>query len=79
MPMQRTTFRLILGSLSVMCLLVWSSALMAQPRDTTDLRGKSYSTEDLGKALFPEPTMRTRGIGPTSTATPAPVPAVATP
>lgn len=79
MRTQRTTFRMVLGGLSVMCLLTWSSALMAQTRDMTDLRGKSYSKEDLGKALFPESssTMRTRGIGPTSTATPAPETSVA--
>jgi outer membrane protein OmpA-like peptidoglycan-associated protein len=60
-------------------------SILAQEKGTfTDLRGRDYSEEELGKALFPESRsdVRTRGIGPagprpTQPSSPTPAPSVA--
>ena len=78
----------VLISLLILGLILGSgvpSSLPAQARGSfTDLRGRNYSDEELGRALFPEARsdVRTRGIGPadppsTPPSTPSTNPSVA--
>jgi outer membrane protein OmpA-like peptidoglycan-associated protein len=61
---------------SALATAVFPFALHAQDRGKfTDFRGRSdYTSEDLGKALFPEagPQMRERGVGPQQPPQPSP-------
>jgi outer membrane protein OmpA-like peptidoglycan-associated protein len=61
--------------------VVPGSLLAQQGGAFTDLRGRNYTEEELGKALFPEgrSDVRTRGIGPAGSPAPAPAPSPSTP
>lgn len=74
--MRRHRIMVVLVIISVMLALVWP--LRAQDREgLTDFRGRTYSVDDLEKALFPaaQPPARLRGIAPQQ----RPVPAVPEP
>ncbi len=54
---------ILVGLVSMVCLPLMVSA--QEQRKFTDFRGRAYSAEELGAALFPpEEEVRTRGIAP---------------
>jgi OOP family OmpA-OmpF porin len=61
----------IFAGMGVLSVLLLPLILMAQGRDTLDFRGRSYSVEDLEKALFPEQP-RARGLEPQRPVSPPP-------
>lgn len=61
--MRHQTILIIIAIIAVLAMGIAPQALVAEQQEKyTDFRGRTYTTEELGKALFPEPEMRTRGI-----------------